>query len=156
MKELLELGLHVASRLLNGHYQYKSQMAQLQAEYELERERIRSDAALECKRIDATLQYALADLEHKQRACREQFAIVIKELENVAIRDIDQQISHIIQLSQNLNIEYEMRLLALRDTVPALLHVKMQAFDQRHNLLLAALTHNSQLLQTPIKHLGKG
>jgi hypothetical protein len=136
---------NVLDTLLNGHYRHQQTMRQLDNEYRLEKARIEQDTAIECKKIDATLAYALKHLESQMEQSRQNFSLLVKNL-NLELKNdkkLQQHISQLMQLATNPHENAEIRLMVLKETLPAMFKTQQQNAQQRHAVLI-------QQLQNPL------
>lgn len=136
---------NVLDTLLNGHYRHQQTMRQLDNEYRLEKARIEQDTAIECKKIDATLAYALKHLESQMEQSRQNFSLLVKNLDLELKNDkkLQQHISQLMQLATNPHENAEIRLMVLKETLPAMFKTQQQNAQQRHAVLI-------QQLQNPL------
>ncbi|MBL0231022.1 MAG: hypothetical protein IPP76_09570 [Moraxellaceae bacterium] len=136
---------NVLDTLLNGHYRHQQTMRQLDNEYRLEKARIEQDTAIECKKIDATLTYALKHLESQMEQSRQNFSLLVKNLDLELKNDkkLQQHISQLMLLATNPHENAEIRLMVLKETLPAMFKTQQQNAQQRHAVLI-------QQLQNPL------
>lgn len=138
---------NVLDTLLNGHYRHQQTMRQLDNEYRLEKARIEQDTAIECKKIDATLTYALKHLESQMEQSRQNFSLLVKNL-NLELKNdkkLQKHIDQLIQVVTNFQENTEIRSMVLKETLPAMLKASQTNSEQRHALLAQQLKQTVML-----------
>ncbi len=140
----------VVGNLINGHYRHQQHMAELENEYRLEKTRIEQETVINCKKIDATLSYALKHLEMQMEQSRQNFALLVKNLD-LQLEDnkkIEQHITDLMKVATNPAEMPDVRLMVLKETLPALLKSQQQNVKQRHALLAQQLQANGALVNS--------
>lgn len=142
---LITVVADVVVTLINGHYRHQQTMRQLDNEYRLEKARIEQDTAIECKKIDVTLAYALKHLESQMEQSRQNFSLLVKNLDLELENDkkLHQHIDQLMQVVTNLQENLEIRLMILKETLPPMLQALQTNSEQRHALFI-------QQLQNPL------
>ena len=144
---LITVVADVVGNLINGHYRHQQHMAELEHEYRLEKARIEQETVINCKKIDATLSYALKHLEMQMEQSRQNFALLVKNLD-LQLEDnkkIEQHITDLMKVATNPAEMPDVRLMVLKETLPALLKSQQQNAKQRHALLAQQLQANAAL-----------
>ena len=144
---LITVVADVVGNLINGHYRHQQHMAELEHEYRLEKARIEQETVINCKKIDATLSYALKHLEMQMEQSRQNFALLVKNLD-LQLEDnkkIEQHITDLMKVATNPAEMPDVRLMVLKETLPALLKSQQQNVKQRHALLAQQLQANAAL-----------
>ncbi|HRH90868.1 MAG TPA: hypothetical protein PLW01_03015 [Agitococcus sp.] len=148
---LITVVADVVGTLINGHYRHQQQMTQLENEYRLEKARIEQDTTLSCKKIDATLSYALKDLEARIKHQHDNFALLVQSLD-LQLEDnriLQQRINDLMKVATNPQEVPEIRLIVLQQALPAMMKTQQQQAKQRHALLIQQLQNNSALANNP-------
>jgi hypothetical protein len=143
---LITVVADVVVTLINGHYRQQQEMAELRHNYLLQKKRIAQETVIACKQIDATLTYALKHLSVQIEQSRQNFALLIKNLD-LQLEDskkIEQYITELMKIATNPKETAEVRLLVLKETLPAMIQVSQTNSEQRHALLAQHL-QNSML-----------
>lgn len=144
---LITVVAEVVGNLINGHYRHQQHMAELEHEYRLEKARIEQDTVIACKKIDATLSYALKHLEAQMEQSRQNFALLVKSLD-LQLEDnkkLEKHIKQLMQVVTNPQEVLEIRLFVLENTLPALFETQRQNSKQRYALLTQQLQANAAL-----------
>lgn len=144
---LITVVADVVGNLINGHYRHQQHMAALENEYRLEKARIEQETVISCKQIDATLSYALKHLEMQMEQSRQNFALLVKTLD-LQLEDnkkLEQHINQLMQVATNPQEMPDVRLMVLKETLPALFKTQQQNAKQRHALLAQQLQANTAL-----------
>ena len=144
---LITVVADVVGNLINGHYRHQQHMAELEHEYRLEKARIEQETVINCKKIDATLSYALKHLEMQMEQSRQNFALLVKNLD-LQLEDnkkLEQHITELMKVATNPAEMPDVRLMVLKETLPALLKSQQQNAKQRHALLAQQLQANAAL-----------
>lgn len=138
---------NVLDTLLNGHYRHQQTMRQLDNEYRLEKARIEQDTAIECKKIDATLAYALKHLESQMEQSRQNFSLLVTNLDLELKNDkkLQQHIKQLMLVVKNPQENTEIRLMVLKETLPAMFQALQTNSKQRHALLVQQLQQTVML-----------
>lgn len=147
---LITVVADVVGNLINGHYRHQQHMAELENEYRLEKTRIEQETVINCKKIDATLSYALKHLEMQMEQSRQNFALLVKNLD-LQLEDnkkIEQHITDLMKVATNPAEMPDVRLMVLKETLPALLKSQQQNVKQRHILLAQQLQANGALVNS--------
>lgn len=147
---LITVVADVVGNLINGHYRHQQHMAELEHEYRLEKTRIEQETVINCKKIDATLSYALKHLEMQMEQSRQNFALLVKNLD-LQLEDnkkIEQHITDLMKVATNPAEMPDVRLMVLKETLPALLKSQQQNVKQRHILLAQQLQANGALVNS--------
>ncbi len=144
---LITVVADVVGNLINGHYRHQQHMAELENEYRLEKARIEQETIISCKKIDATLHYALANLAAQMEQSRQQFDLLVKNLD-LQLEDnkkLEQHITELMKVATNPAEVPEIRLMVLKEALPAMIKTQQQNAKQRHALLAQQLQANAAL-----------
>lgn len=144
---LITVVADVVGHLINGHYRHQQEMAELENQYRLEKARIEQETMISCKKIDATLNYALAHLAAQMEQSRQNFALLIKNLD-LQLEDNkknEQRMTELMKIATNPKETAEVRLLVLKETLPAMIQVSQTNSEQRHALLAQQLQQTAML-----------
>jgi len=147
---LITVVADVVGNLINGHYRHQQHMAELENEYRLEKTRIEQETVINCKKIDATLSYALKHLEMQMEQSRQNFALLVKNLD-LQLEDnkkIEQHITDLMKVATNPEEVPEIRLMVLKEALPAMIKSQQQNVKQRHALLAQQLQANGALVNS--------
>ena len=147
---LITVVADVVGNLINGHYRHQQHMAALEHEYRLEKTRIEQETVINCKKIDATLSYALKHLEMQMEQSRQNFALLVKNLD-LQLEDnkkIEQHITDLMKVATNPEEVPEIRLMVLKEALPAMIKSQQQNVKQRHALLAQQLQANGALVNS--------
>jgi uncharacterized phage infection (PIP) family protein YhgE len=102
---------------------------------------------LAAKKIDATLAYALKHLESQMEQSRQNFSLLVKNL-NLELKNdkkLQKHIDQLIQVVTNFQENTEIRSMVLKETLPAMLKASQTNSEQRHALLAQQLKQTVML-----------
>ena len=143
----------VVADLINGHYRHQQTMAQLDGQYRLEKAKIEQDTQIKLKQVDAALQYGLAQINAQLEKARQDFALLVKNLD-LSLEDgrvLQQHISQALTVATNPLETPEIRCLVLENILPSLIAAQQSHANQRHELLLQHL-NKPMALAAPDRH----
>lgn len=144
---LITVVADVVGNLINGYYRHQQHMAELKNEYHLEKARIEQETMISCKKIDAMLSYALAHLAAQMEQSRQNFALLVKNLD-LQLEDnkkTEQHITELMKVATNPEEVPEIRLMVLKETLPAMMQVSQTNSQQRHALLVQQIQQTAML-----------
>lgn len=153
MKDFIGLGLNALVDVARHYYHYQQQKNELECEYRLDLAHIKSHTEITCQQISASLQYALAQLEHQKSVFLAQIAVVEKQLaqDDSGYFDVLKQLTYLITTSP----EKEVRLGGINMMNTLLLQRQQQL--NINQLALTKLFENSDFLlnSSPTLRLNK-
>lgn len=143
---LITVVADVIDNLINGHYRHQQEMAELENQYRLEKARIEQETVISCKKIDATLNYALAHLAAQMEQSRQNFALLVKNLD-LQLEDNkknEQRMTNLTEIYNNPEEVLEIRLMALK-VYDAMIKTQNKNAKKRHALLVQQLQQTAML-----------